>query len=397
VLDLTDQCGHLAGRLLAELGADVVRVEPPGGHYTRAFPPFARNADGSVDSVYYRHYNAGKRSLTLALHSPEGKGLLVRLLGPARLVLVDRSAWTALRSELEAARDHLAVIGLTAYGLEAPGSDGEDSLHVAARAGFANLLGYDTAADPGPVIGDAEQPFNVAALYGVMAAFLALRSLRQGRRGAVMDVSAQAAAFQATEQAFAYWEYRGQLQRRRAGGYAAVNPTARWQYPSADGRLAYAYGIIPRAQPEWEALRAWMAAEGALEDLDQLQYARLSDLRDQHTLSRPSPAGEHAIEVVARFVMSLGAERVYREGQRRGLTWGRVFRPEETLAEEQFHVRGFFQPRRDGDGAAPYLYHSLPWLVEPTCAQRSAALPPGLARPGEHTAAVLAAWLGGDP
>src|SRR5262245_29803221 len=72
VLDLTDLRGALAGRLLADLGADVLKVEPPHGDPGRLMPPFAGDIAAADRSLPFLFRNANKRGVVLDLHDPAG-------------------------------------------------------------------------------------------------------------------------------------------------------------------------------------------------------------------------------------------------------------------------------------------------------------------------------------
>jgi benzylsuccinate CoA-transferase BbsE subunit len=76
MLDLTDEKGALCGKIFADLGADVIKVEPPAGCPTRRIPPFLDDTPGTDRSLYFLAYNAGKRSLTLDLELPDARALL---------------------------------------------------------------------------------------------------------------------------------------------------------------------------------------------------------------------------------------------------------------------------------------------------------------------------------
>src|SRR4051812_32015502 len=82
ILDLTDERGLLAGRILADLGADVIQVEPPGGSTARRLPPFA---DGQ--SLYWAAYAHNKRGATADLESEEGRGTVRELAATADFLL----------------------------------------------------------------------------------------------------------------------------------------------------------------------------------------------------------------------------------------------------------------------------------------------------------------------
>ena len=75
VLDLTSAECLLCGKILADLGADVIQIEPPGGHAARRIGPFYRHEVQAERSLYWWAYAANKRSITLDITSPEGHKL----------------------------------------------------------------------------------------------------------------------------------------------------------------------------------------------------------------------------------------------------------------------------------------------------------------------------------
>src|SRR6187455_2893082 len=87
VLELADETGVYCGKLLADMGADVLKIEPPGGDATRMQPPFWRNQPGPDRSLFFLYMNTSKRGLTLDLTQPEGQALFRRLAATADLVV----------------------------------------------------------------------------------------------------------------------------------------------------------------------------------------------------------------------------------------------------------------------------------------------------------------------
>ena len=83
VVELADWRGEFLGRLLANLGADVIKVEPPGGAPSRSLGPFQNDTEDPERSIFWWHFNVGKRGLTLDISNDEGRALLDRLLGTA--------------------------------------------------------------------------------------------------------------------------------------------------------------------------------------------------------------------------------------------------------------------------------------------------------------------------
>ena len=87
VLDLCGDLGVYCGKLLADVGADVIKVEPPGGDPMRRIGPFMEGPDSLENSIHWRHYNTNKRSVTLDITSDEGSNLLRRLVSTADVVV----------------------------------------------------------------------------------------------------------------------------------------------------------------------------------------------------------------------------------------------------------------------------------------------------------------------
>src|SRR3974390_1964934 len=90
VVEVGNELGEYCGRVLAGLGADVVRVEPPGGDVTRSFGPFVADEPHPDRSLYFWHYNLGKRSVVLDLDTAEGQEELAGLIAGADVVLDSR-------------------------------------------------------------------------------------------------------------------------------------------------------------------------------------------------------------------------------------------------------------------------------------------------------------------
>src|ERR1700761_7949729 len=86
IVDLTSDRAWLTGKLLADLGADVIKVEPPGGDRGRLRGPFADDVAAAENSLRWWPYNRGKRSVTADLSRADGRALLLRLVAGADAV-----------------------------------------------------------------------------------------------------------------------------------------------------------------------------------------------------------------------------------------------------------------------------------------------------------------------
>jgi crotonobetainyl-CoA:carnitine CoA-transferase CaiB-like acyl-CoA transferase len=149
VIEYADETAEYCGLLLAGLGAEVIKIEPPEGASTRLIAPFQGDSVDKEKSLYFWAYNRGKRSVALDLESQEGKAALLRLLGNADILL--DSSCGGLSKQLGLAPDSLAerfsslvVARMTPFGDDGPWSNfkGSDLVHLALGGVMMNC-GYD--------------------------------------------------------------------------------------------------------------------------------------------------------------------------------------------------------------------------------------------------------------
>ena len=273
-------------------------------------------------SLYFWHFNLGKRSVLWNLETDEGRRRAAELIDAADVVLVGEDSYRSTLGHMPDAFRSASVVCVSAYGLGHPDPDRSDDLHVQAQSGMVGLQGHGWGDEAEPILPAAEQSMHCAGLYAAIATLLALR-VRTDDEGHLFDVSAQAAAFQSTEQLFGYWVYRREHMERRGGGWATSTPSESWLVPSADGRYVFAWGLLPlfgNPLQAWNDLRAWMRQEGCIEDLDDPIY---DDVTMLHSLNPAGDqeAGKHARDVVRKFIESMEADRCYRDGQAINMGW----------------------------------------------------------------------------
>src|SRR5919202_1491146 len=118
VLDLADESGSVCGRILADLGADVVKVEPPGGDPGRRVPPFAGDRPNPERSLSWLAANAGKRGITCNLVTQTGRELFLRLVARADVVVTTQASLAAglEYTHLAAVNPALVYAAQTPYG-----------------------------------------------------------------------------------------------------------------------------------------------------------------------------------------------------------------------------------------------------------------------------------------
>ena len=335
--------GEVAGKLLADAGVDVIRVEPPEGARSRHTGPFVNDTPDVNRSLHYHYRNTSKRGVTLNLDHPHGVDLWRGIVERVDIV-IDATDATTLDG-LDAGYpsfpqlERLIWCALTPFGRHGPYRDWVvTDLVSMALGGPPMSCGYDDHELP-PIRSDGEHSLAIGGEYATTAILAAWLQRERSGAGQLIDLSIHEAVSATTEGAFANWEYMQALVQRQTGRHAAVNPTAPVQYRCADGNyIMLLGGGIPRTKAAWEPLLAWMEQYGAADDLRDAKYEEVvySDPR-AHPEERA-----HVAEVVGKFAQQLTADEVYRRAQEMRLPWGIVRRPEDNLDDPHWEDRGFF-------------------------------------------------------
>lgn len=392
VLDLADEKGQLCGRLFAELGADVIKVEPREGDPTRQNGPFFRGEQGANTSVYWWAMNAGKRSVTCELRLEAGRDLFHRLVEHADIVIETCKPGTAAPLGLDyrtlrTVNPSVIVVSITNFGQTGPYRHLEATDIVGSAMGGHMYLNGD--AERGPVRTTAPQAYtqaNVQAFAGAMIALYA-RGVNDGL-GQHVDVSMQEAMANAMDHAQQTWDIRGVnitgpgVRRNRAGV-----ETARYLFEAADGWVTCLQvgGLVG---PSANAIIDWLAEAGEANGLDAPHW------RSRLTALQPLSPEEQAFleETLAAFCRKRKKDELCREAQARGAGWAPVYSPREIVESEQLAAREFWVRVHHEDIGESFLYPGPPFrLSETPWAQRGRA--PHI---GEHNEQVYGELLGMD-
>ena len=149
MLDLADEKGALCGKMFADMGADVIKVEPPGGCSTRAIPPFLDDTPGPDRSFYAIAYHAGKRSVTLNMESVDGRWLFRELASAGDFVvesfpLGHMDQLGLGYDELSKSNPRLIYASITPFGDRGPGKNYKAADIVTwAAGGMMYLMGEE--------------------------------------------------------------------------------------------------------------------------------------------------------------------------------------------------------------------------------------------------------------
>lgn len=382
VIDLSDELAAYTGRLLTDLGADVIRVEPPNGSSTRRVGPIVVEPERPGISMFDRFVNAGKRSITLDPTETEGRELLERLLTTADVVIESPrpqlEQWLGPDRVAEFGESFIRVI-VTPFGLDhQPEWDPADDLLVMADGGLLHLGGYP---DVGPVVAYGGQSRFAASIFGAVAAVSAVMERDLTGVGGVYDISAQECVAQALEDSAATYALTGRV-RERQGDRAREAGSG--TYACRDGYVSMVAGRLGTAKA-WSALIAWLNEE-KVPGAEQLLEPRWGDFAFRQT--------EEAIEefrrVFERFAGQHDKADLYDAAQARMIALSPVNTVEDVMDSPQLRARGFFVEVPDRELPQGLVFPRAPYRLSVT-----PALPPTPApRVGEDNLPILVGELG---
>ena len=352
VLDLCNVYGLYCGKQLADLGADVVKIERPGGDIARNMPPFVDDVPGANRGVYFLYMNTSKRGITLDIERAEGHEILKRLIATAD-VMVETTRPGYLREHcldypvLQALNPGLVMVSITPYGQNGPHSGFKASdLNTYAMSG---LMAGTGEPDKPPVLLAGWQSYAAPSVEAAAGALVALHHRNITGHGQQVDISAQQTLASFTTILGAAQYLDDGTKPRRIG--------ARGLYPCLDG-----YVLIVLARPEqWELFSKWVHdVTGDPQILDK-KFAGRSEDRDRYVSVLDLLITEFSI----KFTMT----QLFQEGQRRGLTIGPVHGTLDLAKDRQLMDRDYFVRTSDAElgeltiPGAPYLHSASPWRM----------------------------------
>ena len=381
VVELTSQRCTLAGKLLADMGADVIVVEPPGGSPMRGHEPFAGDQPDPEGALWWWHYNTSKRSVVVDLDSAAGAADFRRLVSTADAVIeaeplgrldalgLDWGQLGGPATDAGGRNQRLIWVSITHNGRDRPDPPATD-LTVLAEGGPVWSCGYDDHTIP-PVRGGGNQGLHMASQYAVVTLMAALMWREHSGRGQLIEVSMLAAANATCEFATYFWLNQQIDVQRQTGRHALPQISEPTQVQCADGRWLNT-GVPPRRGPEFAALATWVTELGLMEECPYAELLRLGESYEQIDILHldADPLGAEVFgagrDTVNFLAERLGAHELFVGLQSIGLACGIVYSPEEMLADEHFVTRGF-PVEIDHDGTAvtypgaPYKFSATPW------------------------------------
>jgi len=357
IVDLTDERAIYGAKLLADLGADVVRPEPPSGDPLRNRGPHLEQAGAPALSLWHAFFASNRRLLEVDPEDAQSLALLRRLIDRADLVLTCSGAFCVDQIDLDttcARRPELIVVDCSSFGTIGPWRNYlAPDLIAGALAGAAATTGD---VDTQPLKGFGELNFMVSGVYVAIAALAALYGRRTDNAGQRVHVPVHECIASCLEQVFMlhwYGEAMGRpakmLPRRGA---------LHWSN-AYDVMQARGGSIMITPAPDFDAQLAWLVEEDAHQDLIDPKY--------QEPESLPLRI-ERTMDVLRGWVATKDVQSLFFEGQQRHAPYGWVLPIEEVADNPQLEARDWFVPYRLGSAeirapGAPYQFSATPWAL----------------------------------
>lgn len=344
VLDLTDERGLLCGKILADLGADVIQVEPPGGSSARNLGPFYHHQVHPEKSLFWWAYAANKRCVTLDPGTSDGKRLLLRLVKDAHFIIESFPpgylAGLGLGyQDLAATNPAMVMVSITPFGQSGPYAHYKaPDLVGMALGGFMYLTGD---ADRAPLRVSFPHFFLHGAAAGASGAMLAHTHRALTGEGQHVDVSCQQAVAKTLAHAPQSWDLEGVvLKRMGAFRQTSGDTLVRINWRCKDGYVNYMLqgGSVARST---RALLRWMDDEGIGDEYlegvnwEDLGYGQVrTDVMDR------------AVGPLEQFFAAHTKEELARGSVERRILLFPVATPRDLLDHPQLHARRYFQELR---------------------------------------------------
>jgi benzylsuccinate CoA-transferase BbsE subunit len=329
VLDCSGRLGWLCGRLLADMGAEVGKVEAP---------------DADLSTAEWRALNVNKRLLRLDLQAAGARQALDRLAASHDILIATPRAMSSDRelfdhTRLSGVNPRLIVVAITPFGLAGPKADWQATdLEIMAAAGAMSLAG-DRGGEPMRV--SSPQSSGWAGAQAAVGATMALAARARTGRGQLIDVSAQAAVITALAHAPTFVDIAGTTPTRAGAfmtGRSVTGARYRVFWPCRDGDINFIlYGGAAGRRTN-EQLVAWMREQGAdVGPLAAIDWARFDP-------TQASQAEVDALELpIGRFLATLSKREFLEGAHRREMLGYPVSNVADIAADRQLEARGFWQ------------------------------------------------------
>ena len=392
ILDLTEGGCMLGGKLFADIGGDVIKIEPPGGSVSR-IQPYYKNIQDPQKSLFWFAYNTNKRGITLDLNKPEGQELFKKLAAKADIIIESSTAGYMDEIKLGYAaicniKPDIIYASITPFGQTGPKAKYYASdLTSVASSGFLNACGDPDRAPVWIGCPQSSQYAGAEAAIGAMTAYW--HRLNTGE-GQFVDVSMQESNMSANMNTLQMWDMN-KVEFSRVGAFsyvAATNVRQPIYFKCKDGFvMILALGGNPPYVPSSEKLVKWMDEEGMAPDW----LKNLNWWVDYNAAVLKQDLADRVGQAIEAFTLTKTKDQLYNEGafERQILVAG-VSTTKDISEDIQLKARDFWTTINHPELGAevPYCGEFAPMSESPIEFTRRAPLT------GEHNREIYVLDLG---
>ena len=359
VLDLAGPMGVYCGKLLADLGADVIKVERPGGDPMRQRGPFYRDQAHPERSLYFFQFNTNKRGITLNLESADGKTVFNRLVEGADIMLETYppgylDGLGLGYNDLALVNPGLIMTSITPYGQTGPYRDYKSSdLVASAMGGLTNMVGVPAERPAWTLSEIAYHHVNINASSSTLIALYHKDVTGEGQH---IDVSMHEAISMVVPAAVQSWDVLGEVATRNGGASIRAGFGS---FQCKDGYVS----VVIRAGPPLVYLCEWLDEDGIEHDLWDDKW------HDMAFRSQPESI-EHMHAILRPFFMKYTKRELAERAQSHHLSITAYYDPSEVREDPHLNARNYFVDVEHPElgtsityAGAPYGLSETPWRI----------------------------------
>jgi len=385
VLDLTDEKGFLCGKILGDLGADVVKVEKPAGDPARRIGPFVNDIPDPEKSLHWFALNSSKRGITLNLESREGQDIFRRLSDRADMVIESFTPGYMDElglgySALSARNPRLIMTSITHFGQGGPYRDRKASdIVLMAMSGLMRITGDS---DRPPLRLCFDQSYYLASAHAAVGTLLALRHRHFSGEGQQVDVSMYECAVRANYREPVQWEFDKKTTLRMGISFSRGGASRRQFWRSKDGYVTWML-MTENAKPV-RAFIEWIQEEGRADLLKGLSWDEASLFK---LTAREIGALENAI---GQFIRTHTTKELDAASIERGLLLSPVNEVDEVVRDEHLMARRYWKEIEQPESGKVLTHPRFTFLTSEGGNEVRCRAP----RIGEHNTQVYEGELG---
>ena len=375
ILDLTDLKGAMCAKLFGDMGADVLKIEPPEGDATRRIGPFLDGQPHLEQSLLFWFYNTSKRGITLDLNQQAGQELAKQLAAKADVLVESAAPGTLARlglgyDELKQLNPNLVLTSITPFGQTGPYQSYRSSDIVAEALG--GMIWTNGFPDEPPLHAMGLQAYHSASFFAAIGTLLALLTRDSLGEGQWVDVSIQEAVAGAVEHVAPFYHQGLGIESRRG--------SLHWSRYFRVARCRDGY-VMHCSLGDWTSLVEWVKGDKKAQDLEDTRWEDLVYRREH---------AEHLFDILDDWAKDYSVAELMEGAQLRRIPYAMVRPPEALVEDPQLNARGFFSHIEHPElgrtvqyPGGPIHFTTTPWRI--------ARRPPLL---GEHNTEVYGSELG---